>query len=257
MTVGRSSDPFEQIMSRITALEEALQLSRQNPLRLPVVNADPDVDLGANVWLMEDGRLRVRNAAGTIKEYAPVGSPGGTTTTVPKPTPPAAKKTYVKTWAATWGQSYRQDNVKRTDTNHLYYGYGDSFNGRGKSLVGFNYSDIASNLSGATVTKVEIFFHQVHAWWSNGGYVRFGIHNNTVEPATYGGVVRTNVSSAHFGKPEYKWITVATEFGIRFRDGTGRGILIDQLTSDKAFYGYGAGINDSGYKPSIRITYVK
>lgn len=253
----RSSDPYAQLLDQIQELREELRSTRQAPVVLPVLNADPDIDLGANVWLLEDGRLRVRNAAGTIKEYAPVGSPGGSSSGTAKPTPPAAKKTYVKTWAATWGRSYRQSGAKRTDTNHLYYGYGDSFNGQGKALIGFDHANITSTLSGATVTKVELFFHQVHAWWNNGGTVRFGIHNNASEPLTYGSEVRVNLSSAHFGKPEAKWITVSTEFGIRFRNSTGKGVLINQLTNDKAFYGYGAGINDSGQRPQIRITYVK
>lgn len=255
--MSRTGDPFDQIRQELDGLKNQIKGLSQAPLRLPVVDADPDSAQNGNVWLMEDGRLRVRNAAGTVKEYAPVGSPGGTTTTVPKPAPPPAKKTYVSTWAATWTQAYKENGSQRTDTNHLYYGYADSFNGRQKSLIGFNWSAIKTQLTGASISKVEIYFHQIHAWWNWGAYVRFGIHNNNGQPGTYGGVVRNNVSQVTYGKPQAKWATIATEVGVRFRDGTGRGILIDQLSSDRAFYGAAAGLSDSGSPPYLRFTYVK
>lgn len=255
MADPRSNDPFEQLMQRMNALEQQVRSQSQSPFYIPVLDADPATDEG-NIWLMNDGRLRVRNASGTIKEYAPVGTPGGTTTTVPKPTPPAPKKTYVGTWAATWTKSYAADNSPRSEPE-LYYGYGDSYNGRSKCLIGFNASAIHTALLGSTVTKVELFFHNLHSWWNWGSYVRFGIHNNTSQPGTYGGVVRTNVSQITYGNPQAKWATIATEFGIRFRDNTGKGVLIDQLTNDRAYYGYGAGLTGAGSPPQIRITYVK
>jgi hypothetical protein len=254
---ARSGDPYDQIMQEIQRLRDDVQSLRSSPFRIPVVDADPVVDLGTNAWLMNDGRLRVRTASGTIKEYAPVGTPGGTTTTVAKPTPPPAKKTYTKTWTAQWTQSYQEDNDQRTGTDYLYYGYADTFNGRQKSLIGFDYNNIKTNLTGASVSKVELFFHQLHSWWNWGGHVRFGMHNNTVKPTSYGGVVKNNMTDATFGPSQAKWVTVATEFGIRFRDGTGRGVLIDNLTDDHAYYGYGAGVSGNGYPPQIRITYVK
>lgn len=255
MANPRSNDPFAQMQGRIEALEQQVKSLSQAPFYVPVLDADPATDEG-NIWLMNDGRLRVRNASGTIKEYAPVGSPGGTTTTVPKPAPPAPKRTYTKVWNATWTQSYQADNSQRSDPE-LYYGYGDSFNGRSKALIGFDYANIASNLAGSQIQRVELYFHNLHSWWNWGSYIRFGIHNNTAKPATYGGAVRTNVTQVTFGKPQAKWATIATEFGVRFRDGTGRGVLIDQLTSDRAYYGFGAGLTGAGSPPMIRITYVK
>lgn len=253
--MARSSDPYEQIRQRMDALQEQVKSLTQQPFRIPVVDADPAAD-ESNIWLMEDGRLRVRNAAGTIKEYAPVGSPGGSSSSTSKPTPPPAKKTYIKTWAATWTQSYTQGGSQRSEPE-LYYGYGDSYNGQSRCLIGFNYTDIHNNLVGSSIQKVELYFHNLHAWWNWGSYIRFGIHNNTSKPGSYGGEVRTNVTQVTFGKPQAKWVTIATEFGIRFRDNTGRGVLINQLTNDRAYYGFGAGLTGAGNPPQIRITYVK
>lgn len=250
-----SSDPYFAIMNEIQRLREEVRNLTQKPFYIPVLDSDPAADEG-NAWLLNDGRLRVRNASGTVKEYAPVGSPGGTTTTVPKPAPPAPKKTYRGTWAATWTQSYRSSGAQRSEPE-LYYGYGDGFNGQSRSLIGFPASTIRTNILGSQITKVELYFHNLHAWWNDGSYVRFGIHNNVTKPATYGGAVRTNVTQAKFGKPEAKWVTVATEFGVRLRDNTGKGVLIDQLTNDHAYYGAGAGLTGSGNPPMIRITYVK
>lgn len=255
--MSRTGDPFDEIQQRMAKLEDNIKGLQQAPLRIPIVDADPDAAQNGNIWMMEDGRLRARTAAGVIKEYAAVGSPGGSSSGTAKPTPTAAKKTYVSTYAATWTQSYKENNSPRTDTNDLYYGYADSFNGRGKSLIGFNWSAIKTQLTGSTVTKVEIYFHQIHSWWNWGAYVRFGIHNNNGQPGTYGGVVKNNVSQITYGKPQAKWAVIATEVGVRFRDGTGRGILIDQLSSDRAFYGTGAGIGGSGSPPYLRFTYVK
>lgn len=254
---NRSNDPYQQIQNRMAKMEEDIRSLSQQSLRLPVVDADPDVDQG-NAWLMNDGRLRVRTASGTIKEYAPVGTAGGTTTTIPKPAPPAAKKTYVNHWDATWTQAYNDSGGQRTDYgDQLVYGWGDSYNGKNTSLIGFDYAAIRTALLGSSVTKVELNFNQLYAWWNWGAYVRFGVHTNTAKPGTYGGVIRNNLTQVTYGKPEAKWATIATEFGIRFRDGTGRGISIDPLTTDKAFYGRAAGITGQGIAPQIRITYVK
>lgn len=255
--VLRGQDPYEQIQEKMDQLNRDVRAIKQQPFLIPVLDADPDVAQG-NAWLLNDGRLRVRNASGTVKEYAPVGSPGGTTTTVAKPAPPPAKKTYVKTWGAQWTQAYRDTGAQRTDYGDtLIYGYSDSFNGRNTSLIGFDYNNIASTLSGATVTKVELYFHQLHAWWNWGAYVRFGMHSNTVKPGTYGSIVQNNMSQVTYGKPQAKWAVISTAFGTRWRNGTAKGISIDPLTNDKAYYGRAAGITGAGNPPQVRITYVK
>lgn len=254
-SAGNSSDPYFVIQQQLQQMKQQISDITQRPFYLPVLNADPAVDEG-NIWLLEDGRLRVRNAAGVIKEYAPVGSAGSSSSGTAKPAAPAATRTYTGTWGATWTQSYRSSGAQRSEPE-LYYGNGDSFNGTTKALIGFPASTIAAALAGSTVVKCEIYFHNLYSWWNSGSNVRFGIHNNVSKPSTYGGSVRTNVNQIAYGRPQAKWAPISTEFGVRFRDGTGKGVLIDQQTSDHAYYGFGAGLTGSGNPPMIRITYVK
>lgn len=252
----------EKLMATIKAMQDEITSLRQRRTWIPVVDDALGVETGNNIWAYNDGRLFVRFPDGNVRQYNPdnavIPTPTPTPTTTPKPKPPPPPVTRQKVWSASWSGSYKNNGDRRTDTNHLYYGNGDSYNGTQKSLIGFP-SSLSTTLTGSRIKKVELYLHNIHAWWNNGVDITFGVHNNTSRPASYGGVVRNDAKTVHFGKPEAKWVVLPVSvFGAFFRLGTGNGIVIDQRTSDRAFYGFAAGVGDSsGNPPKLRVTYVK
>lgn len=262
----RPNDPIDALRDRIAQMEATIRdLSTPGPFRIPVLPDNPPETDPTNLWLLADGRLRSRylNSTGTAyvyKEYSPI-APTGTT---PPPTapPPAAPITYTSSFGAIWSQSYRQSGPARTDdgTKYLYYGSsGDSFNGRNRSLIGFNYGSIASALDGSTVKSVQLNMTNIHAYWNNGVDIYFGIHNFTSEPSSWagGGIPRSMITKQHFGKPQNKWITLPIEFATRIRDNTGKGIAIEAPSSSRDYYGFAAGVGSGYATPTLKITYVK
>jgi hypothetical protein len=166
-------DPYQQnaldyqsLLKRIQALEQA------STFNIPVLDADPAGNVsgvsntsGINLWMITDGRVRFQDPHMVIHELVNLppatsnptsgtSSSGGSTNTHPKPVP---KKTYTKTYNATWAQCYNKGGAgQRTyPDNSLYYGqYPDGYNGMNMSIAHFS---LGSDLSGATVNWM--YFH--------------------------------------------------------------------------------------------------
>lgn len=232
---------------------------------IPTVGSDPAADTNKDMWLIAPtGQLRVRASDGTVFRYT-ADTPGTTTPAAPKPPAPPkpkpanpTKKRYTSTWFSAWSESYDGDGSRRTDDNHLYFGRVSSTHGRQRSLIGFDHNAIRTALTGASISKVEIYLYNLWAYNNSGVIIKFGGHNNSGRPGSYGGAVKNYVSSGHWNKPEQRWQSISTWFGRAFRDNAIKGILIDQGTDSNSAYGYAAGVNDSGYGlPKIRITYTK
>lgn len=245
-------------------LEEKLRSQPKPSFVLPVLGGNPPTSDPTNMWVLFDGRLRVRwwdGSAWQYREYAPI-TPTAPAPPAPPAKPPAAK-TRTKTWTAEWTQTYQGDGDKRTDdrgNKYLVYGSsGDSFNGRNRSLIGFDYADIDSTLTGSTVKRVQLRLTNVHAYWNSGVDIWFGIHNVTSEPASWpsGSIVRSKISKQHFGKPQTKTVDLPLEFATRIRAGTGKGIAIEAPDGDVAHYGYAGGVGSGYTPPQMTVTYVK
>jgi len=204
------------------------------------------------VYVEDVGLYGAAADAGTLsqKSFATV---GGTT----PPAQPDPVNTYTKTWAATWGRSYDQDNGTRNgdDTADLYQGYISSTHGNTKSLFGFDYASIQSALSGATVKSVRLQYRVKHAWGGAGISVRVSSHNYTSKPSSWSSG-NVNTERAAFGSQKegatYTQI-LPVAIGNEFKAGTTRGLGFGPgpSTSASAYYGY----MYSG--PKLTITYTK
>lgn len=248
----------EALAQRIRAIEEALAAKTYEPLAIPQVNADPAVGQG-NIWVYPDGKLNVRLKDGTVKQYTAVAP-------APPPAPPAPPPpqpiTRWSTWTAVYGQAYRSvGGFTGGDNSKLYQGnVGDGYNGRQRSLIGFDYASIQSALSGSQITSVELWMYMAHTYWNAGGTAWFGMHNNTAKPGTWGGTIgRDLVSSKKVPKVGGVWCALSTEFGARLRDGSARGITLQAPSDDREYYLYAHGGpgTASNLMPQLRITYVK
>lgn len=166
-------------------------------------------------------------------------------------------QTYTKKYTATWSKSYRSSGAQRTDNAHLYQGYVDSFNGNQWSLAGFNYTQIASDLSGATVTSCKLTYKCLHAYYSSGVSVKIGTHNFTAAPGTWNGTGQNDNIAAQTSKSGTAYtVELGTTVGNNFKSGTtARGVCFGPTTGDNAHYAYMGGASEA--PPYLTITYRK
>jgi hypothetical protein len=171
--------------------------------------------------------------------------------------PPA---TYTKTYTATWSGSYQGDDDRRNSNGDMYHGQYDGTQGNQKSMIGFNNTQIQSDLAGATINSIKLTIKNKHWYNNSGGTLVVGYHNSTASsaPATYPGGTESVTTSSGFAKGATKTITLSNTIGNALRDDTAEGIVIGPGDStSKTYYGYFAGYNDSTNRPKLIITYTK
>lgn len=167
--------------------------------------------------------------------------------------------TYTKTYSANGSQSYQSDGSQNTvDNGHCFQGYYSGTNGNQFSLITFPYTTIQSDLSGATVTKVQLYLNNLHWYNNSGGTAIIGTHTYSSIPGTANYAnVNPDITEAGFSYSQAKWVTVANSIGNALRDNTAKGIALGKGPSTShTYYGYFAGNGQSG-EPQLKITYTK
>ncbi|MEU6475341.1 hypothetical protein ABZ858_00350 [Streptomyces sp. NPDC047017] len=188
------------------------------------------------------GLLYIEDVGSYIPETGVYNVGGGTTT------PP--KKTYTKTYAASWSGSY----AKRAGYNGYYgnqclQGYFDSTNGMQASLVGFPAA-LGTDLAGAVIEKAEVYLYFDHFFYNGGGKVTIKAHKFTSRPATFSS--DSEAQTVSWGKNVGKWVDVTQVFD----SVSWRGIALDPNNSDKAYYGRAQGVGQA-HPPQLRVVYTK
>jgi hypothetical protein len=260
MAAPPGSTPEEVFRQKLEDMDRVIQELVSRPMYIPIVQVAPDASYAGNIWAYPDGRIVIKMKDGTIRQVATSSAtaPSGT-----NPTPPAQPITRVGEWGAQWTQAYRASGGFTGGNNaYLYYGNSgeSSFNGRQKSLIGFDYAAIATALSGSQIVSVELYLYNLHTWFYNGATCFVGAHSNATKPGTYGGVVHDFISSFHTsngGANAGEWHSISNEFGSRLRDGSAKGVILQAPNDSTAYYGYAAGIGSNSPLPQIRITYIK
>jgi hypothetical protein len=193
--------------------------------------------------------------AGTLTNQGYDNAGGGTATP-----PPPVPKTYTKTYQPTWSRTYDGDNTTTWDDSaHCYQGYYSSDRGNTRSLVGYPYATIMSDLSGATVNSVKITFKVLHAYYNAGMEVHIGGHNYTSKPSTWADAnvsQNWNQKGSAVAGSTYT-VTLVSTFGANLKSGAWKGIAFGPGSSNSlTYYGYLAGYSETG-KPYLTITYTK
>lgn len=249
--------PEERLAKKINELAAQVTAVQSAGLHLPFVDTDPDVQYG-NVWMFNDNVIRIRKPDGTIRQVVTT-APGGSTTGTPLPTPPAQKRTFQANWSASWSQTYKQDGSQRNE-NSLHVGYGDGYNGKQTSLIGWPYATISAALAGSTVTAVQVYLYCTHCWWNGGSTLGIGSHNNTAAPGSLssppGQVTSLHVQGADQGGKQ-GWHSVSTSLGAGLRSGTSKGIALLAAGNNATYYSVHAGLGSGLPVPQIKITYVR
>lgn len=166
--------------------------------------------------------------------------------------------THTTTYNCNASDTYQQGGSNRGLTE-CYQGYYSSNNGNQWSLIGFPTATIQSDLSGATVTKTELFLTNIHWYFSSGGTAIVGYSSQAPQSGsgTYGDVTSDVNSFASWPLGAAQWVTLNNSIGNAFKSGAALSIALGQgPDTTQTYYGYFAGFGDSG-APQLRITYTK
>jgi hypothetical protein len=201
---------------------------------------------GLRVQSTDNGRVYVEDL-GPVLDYGSYDMGTGT----------APVQTYTKTYSASWSGSYQADGDNR-NISECYQGYYSLTNGNQYSLIGFPYATIQSDLSGATITKVEVYLNNNHFYNNSGGTAVIGTHTYSSEPGNASlSSVDEDITRSSFTYGQAKWVTVSNSIGTALKNNTAKGIALGPgPTTSTTYYGYFAGNGQSG-EPQLRITYQK
>lgn len=150
-------------------------------------------------------------------------------------------QTFTKTYNATWYASWRGGTLVTDFLHHGWYGDLQRY-----SMVGFDATTLASDLSGATVTKAEVYLRN-SSWWGSSGTVRVGSATNTSAPAAP--------------------VTTGTTANTSMGEGIGRWVPVGGFTASSRSITLGIGADSSNYQTTygkflrsgvqLRLTYTR
>lgn len=166
-------------------------------------------------------------------------------------------QSYTKTYACNESASYQEDGSNR-GISDCYQGRYSATNGNQYSMIGFDDAQIRSDLTGATINKVELYLNNNHFYSNSGGNAIIGTHNQTTLSGTHSSSqITDNIQATHFDLGQAKWITIPNSIGTALKNNTAKGIALGPGPSNsQSYYGYFAGNGQSG-EPQLRITYTK
>jgi hypothetical protein len=200
-----------------------------------------------NAWLdvLDSGLLAVNNGVSRV------------TGSTPPTNPP---QNYVTNYNATWSGSYNAAGNYGTFSGATKVYQGDNNEGgtNRKGMIGFNWSQIQTDLTGATITSCKITLYSQHWWYNAGGTAVLGTHNvtNASAPSTFSGTTN-RVQYAGFPKYVTRTIELGTTIGTEFKNGTAKGIVTGPgPTSATTYYGYFSGPGATS-PPVLTISYTK
>lgn len=233
----RTADRLAGVLSKLAGQASVV---RSTGFRIPILDADPDADDPTNLWMLEDGRLRGRTAGGVIKEWAAVGSPGGTTTGTPKPVDPAPQRIY-HTYKANWARMFCENHGAEDYPAHVQYGWGGTKHNERKVMLGFDDAQIRTDFAGATIKQVQLRMLNTDSAYSSGVTLRWGAHNQDTAPGSYSATRfdawRGNWPQSGWGGGAGHWRTIPAWFGNAFRDNQIKGMTINQPNRSRAWWG--------------------
>lgn len=170
-------------------------------------------------------------------------------------------QTYTKTYSTTSTHVFQGDGTNRDAyaSGHVYQGQYSSTNGNQFSILNFDYTTIASDLSGATVTKTEVYLHNIGWYYNSGGTTIIGYASAAAGSGnyTYSNVTSDVNSFSGWAVGAGKWVTVNNSIGNAFKSGAAHALALGKGPSTSlTYYGYFSGHSESN-PPQLRITYQK
>jgi hypothetical protein len=216
-------------------------------------------DNGGSLSIAADCTIRWVGAVPDWIDYdnpAPPPAPGGSGGGDSGGGTPPPKKKYNKTYRSTWSATYTGGGSS-TSLPDCYQGENGPGGGMGneRSLIGFDYSSIKSDLSGATNISMTLHCHYQWSYFS-GFWVQVGGHSYSSKPGSWS---TSNVDEQKFQKnmgPGWHDYDLTSYFTKGFQSGAVKGIAIGPgLSSNGKYNGAvsGADIN----RASLIVSYYK
>jgi hypothetical protein len=173
-------------------------------------------------------------------------------------------KNYTKTYTATHSYSYQgsdggNSNLKIDTDGKMYQGgdYYSTYNGRSKTWFIFPGA-LASDLSGATITSVQLYLNNNHTWSSGGMTACIGWDAKSTFGATAGdpGGAGIDLTETHFNPGQAKWVNVPNSIAANLASGAANSLVLYKASNSLTFYGYFAGAGQST-GPQLKVQYTK
>ncbi|MBV1940776.1 hypothetical protein KUF83_30035 [Streptomyces sp. BV286] len=186
------------------------------------------------------GKFYVEDIGPYIARTGQYNSGGGSTT------PPVQK--YTKTYNASWSGSYSsRGGYNSHHGNSCYQGYYSSTNGTQAALIGFPAA-LSSDLSGAVISKAQIYLYFDH-WHANaGGRAVIKAHSHASRPSSFSSDGESK--TIPWARNEGKWVDITSVFD----SSKWRGIALDPNSASNTFYGRARGFGQTN-PPKLRVTY--
>lgn len=284
LRVGPNADltATEEALTDLTPVTSTTHRAASYMWGLVGYSSDTSVDALVTYRGIGGARSRMSAAEIFIEDVGPQGTygggsyraiaPGGTTDPAPPPPPPSTVREYTSVWRATNSGTYTQGGSRRTVSDLVvgYIGASSSY-GHQQSLILFGPSSAMSGetslsmnaaLTGAMVTKVEIWLYADHWYNSVGGVARLGKWSSSDSVPTMPNTLNASPSlsapsSGTWRRDQGRWVTIPNWW---ISDGT-RGITLGGGSSRaSAYYGRFAGVTSTrpqAYWPRIRVTYTR
>lgn len=168
---------------------------------------------------------------------------------------------YTTVWHPTY-TAYYGDTAGNTGshTDQLKQGKEGSINWM--CMLGFDYANIVSVLTGATVTDIKLFLYSDYWALSSGGYACVGLHNATgaTPPSSYSFTTR-DILDQQMKKPQGAYLDLPNSAGTALKNGTAKGLVLDSRLTYPSTSNLGTFKNkdytDQTKIPSLTITYTK
>jgi hypothetical protein len=173
------------------------------------------------------------------------------------PAPPPVTS-YTKSYGATWYQTYKGSGGQKSDTTANQGQLDSGSDGNQRSLVGFDYATIKSDLSGATITKITLSATAEHWWYNSGGTAVIGTHNYSSKPSSWsdGTVSQDRQRQSGWARGARKTVTLSNTIGNELKAGSSKGIAFGPGPSSDVIY-YGKFTGSGSARPVLTITYTK
>jgi hypothetical protein len=167
---------------------------------------------------------------------------------------------HTSTHWAQWSRTYDGDNTTTwDDSRHCYQGRYDSNRGNTKSLIGFDYTAIRSELHGASKITGHFGYKVAHSYYNAGLTTVMGSHKYTSKPSTWAdsnvyqnqGQKARCVAGHTYVVPLSAWQCWAWQQGVISGMAFGPG-----PSTNLVYYGYMYGATEAA-KPFVQFTYYK
>lgn len=205
--------------------------------------------------------VRMLSTAATTLTYTPGGGSSSSGAAPPPSKPPTGPTPtkHTTTYYATWNRSFISTGAVRwDDPSTCYQGAYPGYGGNQRSLVGFNYSQIQSDLSGASRISGTFSFTPAHSYWNSGLTAIIGSHNYSAKPATWssGNVFQNQQSKGSCAANRRYSVGLSAWQCWAFQNGTIKGMAFGPApNTNLTYYGYMYGTG--GSRPSLTLTYYK